>query len=96
MQYFFVKKTEQNVSYYRFESSSPILNDHARRSAELLIAKEKASEKKRSQNHHREKKRHTHTHTQRMVSREQKRAALHEKLQLLRSITNSRAVMIPL
>lgn len=30
-----------------------------------------------------------------MVSREQKRAALHEKLQLLRSVTNSHAVNIP-
>jgi hypothetical protein len=29
-----------------------------------------------------------------MVSREQKRAALHEKLQLLRSVTNSHAVNI--
>jgi len=30
-----------------------------------------------------------------MVSKEQKRAALHEKLQLLRSVTNSHAVIIP-
>lgn len=40
-------------------------------------------------------KNNTQKREKKMVSREHNRAALHEKLQLLRSITNSHAVISP-
>lgn len=49
--------------------------------------REKESQKK---DHKRRERKRNHI---KMVSREQKRAALHEKLQLLRSVTNSHAVI---
>lgn len=92
---------EANRWSYRFESSSP---SYKRLSSELFREfvrkrergqKEKAEKSEVCKIREGERLRRSNPISVSMVSREHKRAALYEKLQLLRSITNSHAV-IPL
>ncbi|XWS40644.1 hypothetical protein CRYUN_Cryun17cG0013300 [Craigia yunnanensis] len=81
---------------YRFESSSPsLLNSLSEHCRELKTKRNRGREwiysKKREKAQRYKEKNYIAIH-KKMVSREHKSAALHEKLQLLRSITNSHAL----
>ena len=78
---------EENRKSYRFESSSPLLNNRRVLQREFIYSNRKADREKNESHKYYKREREFN-----MVSRELKRAALHEKLQVLRSITYSHAV----